>query len=168
MDRINVLLTKEQDLRWAERKDANEKIEQLKAELAAERRESATNQKAGVDLANRIGAERDEARAEMERLRARAEAAEAEVLRLAEEVRGLVNVAVAVGRIEAALAEGVKTQPSGLALELAYEVKRLTKERDAAIAKNDEARRIMESYRPDWEELASRRAGTWIESKEIK
>ena len=101
MERINALLTKEQDLRWAERKDANEKIEQLKAELAAERRESAINQKAGVDLANQIGSERDEAQRETERLHARAESAEAEVRRLAGEVRGLAELAEAVRGLSA-------------------------------------------------------------------
>lgn len=171
MERIGALLTKEQELRWAERKDANEKIEQLKAELAAERRESAINQKAGVDLANQIGSERDEAQRETERLHARAESAEAEVRRLAGEVRGLADLAASLRGLAADVRAMEQTYP-GACESCGCPTSRtrlLVEQRDKYSKQADDARRALESYQPEWEELAARRAGTWIEKpKEIK
>lgn len=123
-----------------ERDEARAEVGRLRAAAAASEAELGAARKARADT-DREGRFRVEACKAHER----ADASDDEVKHLAAQVRGIPELVAAVARIEAALAQGVKTQPLKLAAavaeESAEEVAQLraelaarTKERDASRA----------------------------------
>lgn len=155
-----------------ERDEAKAEVEQLHLNLRGLQKDYdglRASLESEAERARALEAERDAAREELGQLRAaldaaeaqsraeaRAQEAEAEVRRLAAQVRGIEELVVAVHGLAGAYPSSCESCGCPTSRTRA-----LVEQRDRYKKQATEAKALLDSYQADWEELAARRAGTW-------